>query len=269
MVLRHLQRQELHGAAAPGRRLHQRVSIRPRDLGSVSSLSHVTARARVAFAAALLCVTAGLVACSCSRGRRRRPALVVETEHGKVKGINEDGIRAWRGIPYAAPPVGDLRWRAAGGARRLGRRPQRRAVRRHLPPDHVPAPGQTGASPQPDSAEDCLYPQRERPRGGRRPAGDGVDPRRRVRGRHRQFRSLANSPAVVKRGVVLVTINYRLGRLGFFAHPSLRGRRRELRAARPGRRAGVGAGQHRGVRRRPRRRDDLRPVRRAACRSTR
>lgn len=37
---------------------------------------------------------------------------VVHTRSGVVRGISFDGVRAWRGIPYARPPVGDLRWAA-------------------------------------------------------------------------------------------------------------------------------------------------------------
>ncbi len=36
---------------------------------------------------------------------------LVETSWGKLRGVEDDGIMVFRGIPFAAPPVGDLRWR--------------------------------------------------------------------------------------------------------------------------------------------------------------
>jgi para-nitrobenzyl esterase len=42
----------------------------------------------------------------------RTSPFVVETSYGALHGLTDDGAMVWRGIPYAAPPVGDLRWRA-------------------------------------------------------------------------------------------------------------------------------------------------------------
>ena len=38
--------------------------------------------------------------------------LLIKTEHGKIRGksVNQGAVRAFLGIPYAAPPVGELRW---------------------------------------------------------------------------------------------------------------------------------------------------------------
>ena len=41
---------------------------------------------------------------------QQRPPVTVE--QGQVQGTSEDGLTVYRGIPFAAPPVGDLRWRA-------------------------------------------------------------------------------------------------------------------------------------------------------------
>ena len=185
----------------------------------VSNLSHVRARVRVAIGAALLCLTPGLAACSV--GWNDDDPLVVDTEHGKVEGIETQGIRAWRGIPFAEPPVGDLRWEPPqehvdwSGTRSAGAYGAKCI-------QGEPTPGQTGAVVAPGSSEDCLYLNVNAPEdaddlpvivvihGGGFVVGTGNHP-------------IANSPAVVKRGVVLVSMNYRLGRFGFFAHPALEG----------------------------------------------
>lgn len=160
--------------------------------------------------------------------RRSQPVPLeqpVETASGKVRGITDGVLDAWLGLPYAAPPVGALRWRA----------PQAPA-----PWDDVRDAGTFGATctqprsytfgdptltQRPGSGEDCLYLNVERPAGAddrRLPvvvylhgggffAGSGNG-------------AAADAHALVERGIVLVTVNYRLGRLGFFAHPALKGR---------------------------------------------
>ena len=50
---------------------------------------------------------------------------LVKTRQGTLSGITEQGIHLWRGIPFAAPPVGELRWLA-------GRPPGRHLLRRQL-----------------------------------------------------------------------------------------------------------------------------------------
>jgi para-nitrobenzyl esterase len=180
----------------------------------------VIVRARFAFVVATMCVVAGLAACTPAEDVESR--LVVETEQGKVRGVDEDGIRAWRGIPYAAAPVGDLRWQPPEEHDGWDGVRSATTYGATCLQTTFPAPGQTGATPQANSAEDCLFLNVNAPKeadhlpvmvwlhGGGFVGGTGGP-------------SLANSPEMVKRGVVLVTLNYRLGRLGFFAHPSLEG----------------------------------------------
>ena len=124
----------------------------------------------------------------------------------------------WLGIPYAAPPVGDLRWR-----------PPEPHARWHGPRDathfanHCPQPGSSfgGAS----TNEDCLYlnvyaPNLGNGQGARQePAGHVLDPRRRALavGESDDY----DPTRLVQQGRVVVTINYRLGWLGFLAHPAL------------------------------------------------
>jgi len=177
----------------------------------------VRARAGAAFAAALVVLLATLTGCDTTSGSD--DPLVVETEHGRVKGFEREGIRSWWGIPFAAPPVGDLRWAPPEEPEDWGgTRPATR-----FGPSCIqggPTPGQTGVTTAPGSKEDCLYLNVNAPKdaedlpvmvfihGGGFVVGTGGF-------------QLSNSAEMVKRGVVLVTINYRLGRFGFFAHPGL------------------------------------------------
>jgi len=135
--------------------------------------------------------------------------LFVETKYGQVAAIVASDKRVFRSIRYAAPPIGELRF-----APPRAPEPWQRA----LLTEPLACP-QLGADGQLLGVEDCLqldvWTPRERPReplpvmvwihGGGFTAGSGalVDTR---------------LPA---RGVILVTINYRLGALGFLAHPAL------------------------------------------------
>jgi para-nitrobenzyl esterase len=145
---------------------------------------------------------------------------IVATPAGQIAGLSDGGIERFLGIPYAAPPVGALRWRA----------PQPPAVwqgvraARQVGPDCIqdkasnpPAPGY--ANPQ---SEDCLYLNIWRPaararkplpvmlwlHGGAFIMGSGAFPK-------------YDGSALAANGVLVVTINYRLGRFGVFAHPAL------------------------------------------------
>ncbi len=148
------------------------------------------------------------------------PDAPVRTDAGLVSGVVADesaGVRAYKGLPFAAPPVGDLRWK---------------------PPQPVPAwegvractaPGPWCPQPRPilgqapdRASEDCLYLNVWAPaktadgrlpvmvwiHGGGFTTGSGGSP-------------LYDGTALARRGAVLVTINYRLGPFGFLAHPLL------------------------------------------------
>jgi para-nitrobenzyl esterase len=143
---------------------------------------------------------------------------VVRIGQGALVGRAEAGVAAYRGIPYAAPPVGPLRWRAPRPAPTWpGMRDASAVGPICIQP---PSGGDPGVGPLPMS-EDCLTlnvwtpEQRHGPlpvmvwiHGGGLNNGSGTA-------------ALYDGAALAKRGVVVVTINYRLGRLGFFAHPAL------------------------------------------------
>ena len=144
---------------------------------------------------------------------------VVETHSGTAQGVAEGRSIAYRGLPYALPPVGDLRWRAPQPARHW--REVRVADR--FGPDCMQIPYKADAAPLGvKPSEDCLYLNvwtPADPSRAKRPVmvwiyGGG-------------FVNGGSSPPVysgrafAESGVVFVSFNYRLGRFGFFAHPAL------------------------------------------------
>lgn len=145
----------------------------------------------------------------------------VITSKGKVLGALDEaaGVYSFKGIPFAAPPVGDLRWKA----------PQplppwsgvREAVRFGPRAMQLPLFGDMNFRSN-GMSEDCLYLNVWTPDpstrarlpvlvyfyGGGFVAGDGSEPR-------------YDGAQMARRGIVAVTVNYRLGVFGFLAHPEL------------------------------------------------
>jgi len=142
-------------------------------------------------------------------------AQTVTVETGKLQGTVEDGLAIYRGIPYAAPPVRELRWRAPRPAAkwdgvRDAREYGRACVQTNTAIADLPAP-----------SEDCLFvnvwtPARAGERlpvmvwihGGGFTAGTPAE-------------RLYHGEWLAKKGVVVVSVGYRLGVFGFFAHPEL------------------------------------------------
>ena len=135
---------------------------------------------------------------------------------GQVSGTEpEDGVVAFKGIPYAAPPVGDLRWKPPQPA---GDWAGVRASTEFGANCTASGRGRGGAT----ASEDCLYinvwtaaksPEERRPvfvwtYGGGFTGGSGSQ-------------DWYDGAALAKKGLVVVNYNYRLGVFGFFAHPEL------------------------------------------------
>lgn len=151
----------------------------------------------------------------------------VKTENGIVKGefIDSSGITVFRGIPFAAPPIGDFRWKAPQPVKNW------EAVLETIkfsasPIQGTPVPfmmwTQEFISPKAPLSEDCLYLNvwtgaknaiEKRPvfvyiYGGGFNSGSGAVP-------------VYDGEEMAKKGLVFITINYRVGALGFLAHPEL------------------------------------------------
>jgi para-nitrobenzyl esterase len=157
----------------------------------------------------------------------------VRLDSGLISGVAgaSAGVRVFRGIPYAAPPVGDLRWRAPqaamhwDGVRKADQfgamcvQPAFRGGAGAAPPANPPANPPMNVQKM---SEDCLFlnvwtaatsANEKRPvmvwiHPGGYSTGSGAAPG-------------YDGEALARKGVVLVTINYRLGLLGFFSHPEL------------------------------------------------
>ena len=142
----------------------------------------------------------------------------VTIESGSLAGEANGSVWVFRGVPYAAPPVGELRWRAPKSPGRW--HGVRQAVTFGAACVQDPA---LGGNPRPQS-EDCLYLNVWTPAGAARASlpvmvwihGGGF-----VAGAG--FQNLYDGTNFARDGVVLVSINYRLNAMGFFSHPALRG----------------------------------------------
>ena len=150
---------------------------------------------------------------------------IVRIGGGLIRGASATGVSSFKGLPYAAPPTGNLRWRApqpaaawsgVRDATQFGAScPQATVGNPFLPPGPI--------------SEDCLYLNVYTPAarpGANRPVlvwihGGGL-----VQDGGRNY----DGTKLAADGAVVVTINYRLGALGFLAHPAL--------ASRPGGAAG-------------------------------
>ncbi|WP_405725988.1 carboxylesterase family protein [Streptomyces sp. NBC_00028] len=147
------------------------------------------------------------------------------TSGGRLVGERQDGVAVFKGIPFAAPPVGDLRWRpprpAPGwdGERRAGTfgpaplqpQPPRDSIMYHT----------NFADPRAlVMSEDCLYLNVWTP-----DTGGGLPVMVWIHGGGNRYghggQEIHDGRAMARRGLVVVTLNHRLGALGFLAHPEL------------------------------------------------
>jgi para-nitrobenzyl esterase len=149
----------------------------------------------------------------------------VKVEGGLLRGTSENGVTVYRGVPFAAPPVGDLRWCVPQPVTKW--EGVRKADKFSANPIQVMrdafGPWTAEYQPQGTASEDCLYlniwtaakssKKEKRPvmvyiPGGAFTGGSGNVP-------------VYNGENLAKKGLIVVTVNYRVGVLGFLAHPEL------------------------------------------------
>lgn len=143
----------------------------------------------------------------------------VKVAQGTLEGVDESGVYTFKGIPFAQPPVGDLRWKApqppkswqgVREAKKFGPRPMQRSVFGDM---NFRSDGMS---------EDCLYLNVWTPAktgterlpvliyiyGGGLIAGDGSEPR-------------YDGETLARKGIITVSLSHRLSVFGFMAHPEL------------------------------------------------
>lgn len=151
-------------------------------------------------------------------GQAAQETSVLKIDSGPIQGIDDGELLSWEGIPYAAPPVGKLRWQPPQGVA-----PWKETRKTIQPGSACTQNADLGAFATPGGSEDCLFLNVYAPRrafqankslpvfiwihGGSLWVGQGSD---------YNPRKLA-----LEGNTIVVTINYRLGMFGFFAHPTL------------------------------------------------
>jgi len=180
------------------------------------------------------CATTGTAQIAApSSAATARPAGIiatgpVTTRNGQVQGVPGalPGITVFKGLPFAAPPVGDLRWEQPQPAANWSGIRQANvwgnSCIQNPAPTRFPVNSATDMPDSPGISEDCLYLNVWTPAttgaerlpvmvwlyGGAYNEGGGSAP-------------FSHGDQLAQKGVVMVTFNYRVGSLGFFAHPEL------------------------------------------------
>jgi para-nitrobenzyl esterase len=161
----------------------------------------------------LFAITALLVAFS-----QDKSVIIVSVEGGKVEGLVENNITVFKGIPFAQPPVGDLRWKAPRPVKKWEGILKADKFAPACPQMKLNYPGVI----HPETSEDCLYLNVWTPAkrydeklpvmvwiyGGGFAMGSTSVP-------------LYSGEQLANMGVIFVSVAYRVGPLGFMAHPEL------------------------------------------------
>ena len=168
---------------------------------------------------AMLAIAGIALFSACTEKKAENITLQVKTQYGVLVGFEEDGVKKFLGVPFAQPPVGDLRWKAPKPVLAWeGIREAKAFGDDPMQPNIFGDMNFRGSG----RSEDCLYlniwttakttadalPVLIYFNGGGLMAGSGSEPR-------------YDGSSIAKEGVIGVTANYREGVFGFFAHPEL------------------------------------------------
>jgi para-nitrobenzyl esterase len=165
------------------------------------------------------CLYFSLLIATSSFGQLGQDFPTVKTENGSLQGTYVSGINVFKGVPFAQPPVSDLRWKEPQPVKSW------EGIRKadHFSPRAMQLPIYSDMQFRSDGmSEDCLYLNIWTPAdsgkeelpvlvyfyGGGMKAGDGSEYR-------------YDGENMARKGIISVTVNYRLGIFGFLAHPDL------------------------------------------------
>jgi len=161
----------------------------------------------------------GLAVLTACTPKVKEVTLQVKTQNGVVEGFEQNGVKTFLGVPFAQPPVGELRWKAPQPVQAWkGIREAKAFGDDPMQPNVFGDMNFRGAA----RSEDCLYlniwttaqttadalPVLIYFNGGGLMAGSGSEPR-------------YDGTSIAKEGVIGITANYREGVFGFFSHPDL------------------------------------------------
>jgi len=149
-------------------------------------------------------------------------SCIIKINSGYISGIQADGLRVFHGIPFAAPPTGDLRWKPPGPVTPWEGVKETKNYCPTCPQRMTENTGSSSGTPSLNMSEDCLGLNVWAPTtneneklpvmvffyGGGFTGVAGSMP-------------LYNGTTLARQGVIVVTPNYRIGALGFLAHPEL------------------------------------------------
>ncbi|WP_233852978.1 carboxylesterase/lipase family protein [Paraburkholderia sp. HD33-4] len=146
-----------------------------------------------------------------------RPTATIDIDSGPVRGSDDGAMKTYLGIPYAAPPVGELRWRPPQAPAHWSS-----TLEANTPGNACAQNGDLGAFASAGGREDCLYlnvyaPSNASSASAPKPVLVWIHGGNLTVGQANDY----NPKMVVGRNMIVVTINYRLGVLGFFSNPDI------------------------------------------------